>query len=116
MRNIPKALWKQYYKYGFWKVRVLQKHLRQMRLRQFVPPAFVSAFLLSTVLAFFWPLGRYLLAIIAGTYLLANLTASIWTASRNNWKSIFLLPVVYAILHLSYGLGFLFGLVKFAHR
>ncbi len=53
---------------------------------------------------------------IAGTYLLANLTASIWTASRNDWKRIFLLPVVYAVLHLSYGLGFLVGLLKFAHR
>ena len=35
------SLWRQYYKYGYWKVRVLQKHPRQMSLRQFVPPAFV---------------------------------------------------------------------------
>ena len=87
-----------------------------MRLRQFVPPAFAGALLVSVILALFWPLGSYLLAIIGGSYMLANLAASIWTASRNSWKSIFLLPVVYAILHLSYGLGFLVGLVKFAHR
>lgn len=30
-------LWRQYYQYGYWKVRVLQKHPRQMSLRQFVP-------------------------------------------------------------------------------
>ncbi|MEM8931145.1 MAG: glycosyltransferase family 2 protein, partial [Acidobacteriota bacterium] len=36
-------LWSQYRQYGFWKVRVLQKHPRQTSLRQFVPAAFVGA-------------------------------------------------------------------------
>jgi succinoglycan biosynthesis protein ExoA len=36
-----RSLWKQYFQYGFWKVRVLQKHPKQMRPRQFVPPLFV---------------------------------------------------------------------------
>ncbi len=53
---------------------------------------------------------------VAGTYLLANLAASGITASKNGWKHFLLLPLVYAILHLSYGLGFLVGLVKFVHR
>ena len=33
---------RQYYQYGQWKVRVLQKHPRQMSWRHFVPPAFVA--------------------------------------------------------------------------
>ena len=40
-RSTPKTLWKQYYQYGFWKVRVLQKHPFQMRPRQFIPPLFM---------------------------------------------------------------------------
>src|SRR5438445_2255635 len=32
-----RKLWKQYFQYGFWKVRVMQKHPRQMRARQFLP-------------------------------------------------------------------------------
>ena len=36
-------LWNQYFQYGYWKVRVLQKHPRQMSLRQFVPPLFMIA-------------------------------------------------------------------------
>ncbi len=39
-RGTLKSLWKQYYQYGYWKVRVLQKHPRQMSLRHFIPPAF----------------------------------------------------------------------------
>jgi glycosyltransferase involved in cell wall biosynthesis len=37
------GLLRQYYQYGQWKVRVLQKHPRQMSWRHFVPPAFVAA-------------------------------------------------------------------------
>ena len=38
-RSSLKALWRQYFQYGYWKVRVMQKHPRQMRLRHFVPPS-----------------------------------------------------------------------------
>jgi hypothetical protein len=48
--------------------------------------------------------------------LAANLTASAWAAGHHGWRYFPLLMIVYAILHLSYGLGFLAGLVKFAHR
>lgn len=116
VRSTPKALWKQYFQYGFWKVRVLQKHPRQMRPRQFVPPAFAAGLLGAGILAVLFPWGRFLLLAVAGSYLLANLAASLLTASKNGWRHLPLLPLVYAILHLSYGLGFLAGLVKFAHR
>jgi hypothetical protein len=45
-----------------------------------------------------------------------NLLASIYTASKRGWQYLPLLPLIFAILHLSYGLGFLVGLVKFANR
>ncbi|GAH12409.1 unnamed protein product, partial [marine sediment metagenome] len=62
------------------------------------------------------PLGLYLLALVAGSYLLVNLVASLWTSAHRGWRHLPLLPLVYAILHISYGLGFLVGLVKFANR
>ena len=116
VRSTPKALWKQYFQYGYWKVRVLQKHPRQMRPRQFVPPAFAAALIGSVLLSVILRWGWVILLAVAGSYLLANLAASAITASKSGWKHLLLLPVVYAILHLSYGLGFLIGLVKFANR
>jgi glycosyltransferase involved in cell wall biosynthesis len=113
------TLWeliKQYFQYGYWKVRVLQKHPRQMSLRQFVPPIFVASLVITLLSAQFTHLGLSLLAVIMFCYLTANLIASILIASRSRWSYLFLLPVVYASLHLSYGSGFLVGLVKFAHR
>ena len=110
------SLWRQYFQYGFWKVRVLQKHTWQMKFRQFVPPSFVAGLLLALLLALFIPAARILLALILAAYLLADLFASLWTAARRGWRTLPLLPLVYPIIHLSYGLGFLVGLIRFAHR
>ena len=116
VRSMPHKLWKQYFQYGYWKVRVLQKHPRQMRPRQFVPPAFVLSLLAALALALVTPVGGWLLAGIGGAYLAANLGAATLTAARRSWQHFLLLPMVYAILHLSYGSGFLVGLVRFANR
>jgi len=110
-----KGLWRQYSQYGFWKVRVLQKHPRQMSLRQFIPPAFVSA-LLTSLLCAFLPSTRPLSPFVPLLYLFVNLCASVITASRRGWQYLPLVPVTFAILHLSYGAGFLVGLFKFWNR
>ena len=110
------SLWRQYFQYGYWKVRVLQKHPRQMLIRQFVPPAFVATLLGLIVPSLFSPYGRGLLALVVGAYFIANLTASIFVSARHGWRHLPLLPLVFAILHFSYGIGFLIGLVKFANR
>lgn len=115
-RGMPKALWKQYFQYGLWKVRVLQKHPRQMSWRQFVPPLFALALIVTAVGGLFSPIGRILLALALGSYLFANLSASTYTASRRGWDYLKQLPLVFAILHLSYGFGFLTGLIKFWNR
>jgi glycosyltransferase involved in cell wall biosynthesis len=115
-RTRPIALAKQYFQYGLWKVRVLQKNPRQMCLRQFVPPTLVIALIGSALLALFSKWGLILLQVIGGAYLLANLAASLITAAKNGWRHAPLLPVAFAILHLSWGLGFLVGLLRFWNR
>jgi len=111
-----RSLWKQYYQYGYWKVRVLQKHPKQMRLRQFVPPIFVGALVGSLFLALSFHWGGVLLAVVSASYVLANLTSSLMTAAKKGWKYFFLLPITFSILHISYGFGFLIGLFKFWNR
>jgi succinoglycan biosynthesis protein ExoA len=115
VRSSMRSLWCQYYQYGYWKVRVLQKHPRQMSLRQFVPPAFVLALLLSILFALF-PIFHPTSFVIPVLYLLTNLFISLYLASKHNWNYLLLFPLVFAILHISYGLGFLVGLYKFWNR
>jgi succinoglycan biosynthesis protein ExoA len=118
-RTSLRSLCRQYYQYGYYKVRVLQKHPRQMSARQFAPPAFVGALVLSFLMAPFFTSGKVMLLLIGGTYLVANLLATVltWrkTESRNH-HVLLILPVCFAILHLGYGSGFLFGLVRFWNR
>ena len=114
-RTSLRSLWRQYYQYGFYKVRVMQKHVLQMQLRHFVPPAFVlfliGGLLLSPVSL--WVQRVWLLVLL--TYALATLLASAATAKRTGCQP-WLLPVAFPILHLSYGSGFLAGLLVFAMR
>jgi succinoglycan biosynthesis protein ExoA len=115
-RSSFKSLWRQYFQYGYWKVRVMQKHPRQMVWRQFVPPVFVGGMILLALLSMFSGYARLLLMIAFGAYILANLSASALTAAKHGWRFMPYLVASYAILHVSYGAGFLYGLVKFANR
>ncbi|MFL6227686.1 MAG: glycosyltransferase family 2 protein [Pyrinomonadaceae bacterium] len=107
---------RQYFQYGYWKVRVMQKHPRQMSARQFAPPLFATALLVSAALSPLFAAARLALASTAAAYLAANLCASILTAKKHGWRLLPLLPAAFATLHLAYGFGFLAGLVKFRNR
>jgi len=113
--SFPK-LFKQYFQYGFWKVRVLQKHPKQMSLRQFAPPVFVLSLVCAILLALTASWGWYMLVSLAGAYFLASLAASIVAGKGKKPAVAMLLPLAFAAIHLGYGLGFLVGLVRFAGR
>jgi hypothetical protein len=108
-RSSLASLWKQYYSYGDAKVSVMQRHPHQMRWRQFVPPAFVTAVvggLILAVLGIRWPLWT-----VVGSYLTANLAVSLYLSSRAGLRYLAILPLAFATLHMAYGTGFLRGLV-----
>jgi glycosyltransferase involved in cell wall biosynthesis len=111
-----KTLAKQYFQYGYWKVRVLQKHPRQMQMRQFVPALFVAMLVILSLSSPFLALGKLLLSLMLLLYTGANVAAAILAARRLGWRLLPLLPAIFAVLHLAYGSGFLFGLLKFGNR
>lgn len=109
-------LWRQYYQYGYYKVRVMQKHPSQMRPRQFVPLLMVSSVIGGIILAPFNKIFRWLWLIVLVLYTSANSIASYVTARRDNPEYMRVLPIIFATLHFSYGLGFLRGLLDFRNR
>lgn len=115
-RSSPRTLWRQYYQYGYWKVRVMQKHPGQMRPRQFAPSVFAAALLVTLAASPFSSIAAWGLALTAGGYAAANLSASLLTGWRTDLRLIPRLAAAFAILHLSYGLGFLAGLAAFRNR
>ena len=111
-----KKLWRQYFGYGLWKIRVWQKHFWKMQLRHFFPVGFVLSLLLPLILSFFIP-GAYRISIgILGLYFAASILAAGLIRRRNREVSFFKILLSFYILHFSYGIGFLWGLIKFAHH
>jgi succinoglycan biosynthesis protein ExoA len=108
-----KALFRQYLQYGYWKVRVMQKHGRPASLRQVAPIAFVAYLVIGLALA---PLHPWLAtAYLAGlaAYAIASVVASTRAAASAGWDLLPVLPIVFLAFHTSYGLGFALGLVDF---
>ncbi len=115
-RSTLRSLWRQYSQYGFWKVRVMQKHPRQMQPRQFVPALFVLALVTTLIAGLVSPVFWVAFWLVLGSYLAANLAASVAVARRRGWSLLPLLPIVFTTLHVGYGTGFLWGLIRFAGR
>lgn len=114
-RGSLKSLWKQYFRYGLWKVRVMQKHPGQMRIRQFIPSLFVLALITSIVMALLIPWGWVILTILFSVYSMAVLLSSLKSIQKNSLRYLPIFPIVFLVLHISYGTGFLYGLFRFMH-
>jgi GT2 family glycosyltransferase len=106
------GLWKQYFRYGFWKVRMLCKYPESIAIRQAVPPVFVLSLLLTMSFSLFFQPFIYLFIAIISTYLICSVTVSLRLASKQGWRHFPLLPLVFLCLHLGWGSGFLYGLTK----
>lgn len=111
-RGDVRRLWRQYYQYGYWKVRVLQKHPTMLSARHFVPSAFVLAGTAAAVAALFTTWGRVAFAAGTALYLAGAFVAALRLAAKPRERAV--LPAVFFILHAAYGSGFLVGLVRFA--
>jgi len=109
-RSSLSALWRQYFQYGRWKVRTLQKHPQSLRWRQTIPALFVGSFFISFLLGLGWTPALWMFGFILSAYLLTNLVASTMVASRGGWQYLPVLPVVFATIHFSWGLGFWYGI------
>lgn len=108
------ALFRQYAQYGYWKVRVIQKHKIPAAPRHLAPGAFVGALILSAALGPWISLFRWLGLGLAALYGSANLLASMITCrKREHWAFLPVMPIIFAAYHFGYGYGFLRGMIDF---
>jgi succinoglycan biosynthesis protein ExoA len=106
------ALVKQYWRYGFWKYRMLRRYPTTLRWRQGLPPLFVLSLMIG--LLFFWvDLFSWLLVFEIVLYALVLLLVGILSALKlKKFHFIFGLPLAIASMHLSWGGGFLWSIIK----
>ncbi len=103
-----RRFWRQYFQYGVYKIRVAQKRNGFASARHVVPATFVVTAAASVLLAVARREPRWALAVL-GPYAIANGAASIAVARRSQADPV-RVAAAYAVLHTSYGAGFLSGL------
>jgi GT2 family glycosyltransferase len=111
VRGDFKGLWRQFFQYGYWKVYVNRKHKSVTTLRQIVPPLFViylMIFLLNISSVQF-----LLLYIPFVVYCIAVAYFSIKLKQSNRSLSWLGFLSTFPIIHVSYGLGYLKGILEF---
>ena len=105
------GLWRQFFQYGYWKVFVNKKHKAVTTLRQLVPPMFVL-YLFTwalSILIGFNVFFVFSLPLIGYLFLSIFFTMVISDDNINKWGVFKTFP----ILHVSYGLGYLKGIIDF---
>jgi succinoglycan biosynthesis protein ExoA len=105
-RHTLSALMRQYYRYGRSKVMTLRKHPESLRWRQTVAPIFVLAVAGGFFLALFFDAARFMWLAGVCTYFIINLIFSVRLAAERGWENLWRLVLIFAVLHLAWGVGF----------
>lgn len=104
-------LLRQYWRYGFWKGKMIRRYPSSLRWRQLLPPLFVVALFSLGLLSLWFPIFRLLLAgmlVIYGSVLVA---AGMQKGVQKRDPALIPgLPLAISTMHLSWGCAFLWSL------
>jgi hypothetical protein len=106
------ALAKQYWRYGYWKLRMLRRYPGTLRLRQALPPLFVSGCLALVLFSILLNTARWLLVIILILYFALLVMGALPVAYRQKDPRLLVgIPLAIATMHFSWGAGFLRSMI-----
>ncbi|MDA8326973.1 MAG: glycosyltransferase family 2 protein [Nitrospiraceae bacterium] len=105
-------LWRMYYQYGYFKPLVAKKVGGVLTWRQAVPPAYICTLAIAGALSLIEKDPAFI-GLAAASYLIAVLLFSIGISIKEGARYLFTLPLNFATLHFSYGLGYLKGMLDF---
>lgn len=104
---------RQYWRYGYWKVRMLWRYPKTLRYRQALPPMFVLSIFLLGVLSIWSNLAGSFLGLQVVSYASALLVVAAFMAIRKRSAWLLLgVPLAMATMHVSWGSAFLWSLVR----
>lgn len=103
----------QYFRYGYWKWRMLRRFPGTLRWRQGLPPLFVLSLAGFALLAVFLPLFRLILGAELVLYVLVLAFVGIREALRRGQAFLVLgFPLAVSTMHICWGSGFLWSMIK----
>jgi glycosyltransferase involved in cell wall biosynthesis len=106
------ALARQYWRYGYWKLRMLRRYPSTLRWRQALPPAFVLSLAGLLLLGLWLYSAWWLLGAEILLYLSVLFLAGVRAAQKRKKPLLVVgLPLAIATMHLAWGSGFLWSLL-----
>jgi succinoglycan biosynthesis protein ExoA len=100
----------QYWRYGFWKFKMLQRYPHTLRWRQALPPVFVFSLFTLVVLSLFIGFTRYLLAVqLLGYFFVLALAGLKLAIEKKTGFPLLGLPLAISTMHIAWGAGFLWS-------
>ncbi len=107
------SLGQQYWRYGYWKARMLRRYPNTLRWRQMLPPLFVTSLLCLGLLSLAWhPVGWLLLVEIL-LYVLALFGVGLRAAWQKRQPALAVgLPLAIGTMHLAWGSAFIWSLLS----
>jgi succinoglycan biosynthesis protein ExoA len=111
-RSTLGQLIRQYWRYGFWKWRMLRRYPDTLRWRQALPPLFVLSLFGLSLLSFYTPFAALLLAAEIFLYLSIMFLAGLRAAFQHRKAYLMLgLPLGIFAMHIAWGSGFLWSIL-----
>jgi len=110
-RSTLRELSRQYWRYGYWKYRMLRRYPDTLRWRQGLPPLFVASLIVLALFSW-WSVPAWLITIELVIYFSVLLLAGMLSSFRH--RKIYLLiglPLSIATMHLAWGGGFLWSII-----
>jgi glycosyltransferase involved in cell wall biosynthesis len=109
-RSTLEKLASQYWRYGYWKFKMLKRYPHTLRWRQALPPLFVLILFILIVLSLFIEIAGYLLVAQLAVYFSVLGLAGVRIAIKKNMGFLLLgLPLAISIMHMAWGTGFLWS-------
>lgn len=109
VREQPRPLFRQYFRWGFWRVKVIKKHRRPAALRQLVPATFYLI-MIGLLLGGLLLKQMALVLILPLLYTTALIIAGLSVLPKVSFKVASLVPLAMATMHAGYALGFIYGI------
>lgn len=101
----------QMFRYGILRVHMFKKHKTAIKITHMIPPTFVFTLLTLLILTAFSVISPVFIFAMLGIYFSLNLLSVISKTSKTNLKFIPMVSFLIFVLHFSWGLGFLIGLL-----
>jgi succinoglycan biosynthesis protein ExoA len=108
-RDSLRSLARQYWRYGIYRAKTSRRHPNALRRSHVLAPALTLTVAASLLPG---PIGR-LARLGVGGYVAALIVESVRAARQDGPADAAALPIVFATMHLAWGLGFLWGMARF---